>query len=103
VLDRLTVDSFAPSLGEMFLLRPDGAHHSVELQLTRAETHDPEASSADESGNRSPFTLEFRGPAQPILQQQIYRIEHSRLGPLEIFIVPVGNDGSGTRYEAVFA
>ncbi|MDX6508976.1 MAG: hypothetical protein QOG81_728, partial [Gaiellaceae bacterium] len=36
------------------------------------------------------------------LPQQIYRFDHDELGTLEIFIVPIGTDEGGVRYEAVF-
>ncbi|HVS40436.1 MAG TPA: hypothetical protein VMS17_33065 [Gemmataceae bacterium] len=49
-----------------------------------------------------PFSLLFRGPAAPLLPQRIYAMEHERLGRLEIFIVPIGRDAAGVRYEAVF-
>ena len=49
-----------------------------------------------------PFSLVFRGPRESFLPQRIYRVEHPALGSLEIFIVPIGLDASGYRYEAVF-
>jgi hypothetical protein len=36
------------------------------------------------------------------LPQRIYRLEHAALDPLEIFIVPIGPDAEGMRYQAVF-
>jgi len=47
------------------------------------------------------FRLEFLGPADPMLVQGIFpfEIEDDRF---EIFVVPIGRDHSGTRYEAVF-
>jgi hypothetical protein len=33
----------------------------------------------------------------------MYRFEHDRLGPLEIFIVPLQPDAGGARYQAVFS
>jgi hypothetical protein len=50
-----------------------------------------------------PFALVFRGPMQPILRQQIYRLECAGLAePMELFLVPIGPDERGMRYEAVF-
>jgi hypothetical protein len=37
-----------------------------------------------------------------VLPQRIYRLEHEQMGPLELFIVPVGPDGDGLGYEAIF-
>lgn len=47
------------------------------------------------------FRLEWRGPADPLLVQAIYRFRRGeRL--FDMFIVPVGRDERGTLYEAVF-
>jgi len=51
---------------------------------------------------QQPFSAYFRGPYPPILPQRIYPVEHDRLGRFEIFLVPIGPDGQGMRYEAVF-
>jgi hypothetical protein len=52
--------------------------------------------------SRSPFSLVFRGGPSPPLPQRIYRVEHEALGALDIFLVPIGPDEVGQRYEAVF-
>jgi hypothetical protein len=47
------------------------------------------------------FRLEWRGPAEPVLMQAIYRLRRGeRL--FDMFIVPLGRDERGTLYEAVF-
>ena len=51
---------------------------------------------------REPFALLFRGPAQPVLGQRMYRLEHAQAGVLELFLVPVGRDAQSVQYEAVF-
>lgn len=58
-----------------------------------------------ESDAREPFSLVFRGPLEPILAQSLLRLEHSELGTLELFLVPVGpdKDNAGIVYEAVFS
>jgi len=53
-------------------------------------------------GHREPFCLVFRGPGAPVLPQRTYKIESSHLGTLEIFIVPIGPDELGMKYEAIF-
>jgi Domain of unknown function (DUF6916) len=55
-----------------------------------AESHEPS------------FSLEFLGPIDPVLPQAIYHFSHDVLGAHDIFIVPIGRDAEGTRYEAVF-
>ena len=51
---------------------------------------------------REPFSLVFRGPRDFYLPQRVYKLEHSALGALEIFLVPIGPDDAGMRFEAVF-
>jgi hypothetical protein len=102
VLDKLSVDDFSPAIGGRFVLALDGAE-PIDLELVSARTHEDDAPALDESGTRSPFFLRFRGPGEPLLPQSIYRIENDHTGPLEIFLVPIANDGTATTYEAVFA
>ena len=54
------------------------------------------------STGREPFSVVFRAPATPVLAQMIRRLEHPELGAFELFLVPIGPDDVGMRYEAVF-
>jgi hypothetical protein len=101
VLDRLTVDDFRGAVGTSFAVDAGGAGR-LELKLLEARMIEPGAPAVDESGRRSPFALDLRGPVDPILPQSIYRLEHAELEALEIFIVPVGRTEAGTDYEAIF-
>ena len=47
------------------------------------------------------FRLEWRGPAEPVLIQAIYRFRRGE-EQFDMFIVPVGQDARGTLYEAIF-
>ncbi len=47
------------------------------------------------------FRLEWRGPAEPVLVQAIYRFRRGEQ-LFDMFIVPVGRDSRGTLYEAIF-
>jgi hypothetical protein len=97
MLDKLTRGDFGPLLGSSFRLEADGA--SLELKLIAAD-----AAGASRSGTpRQPFSLLFHGPHAPLLAQQIYPLEHTALGLLEIFLVPIGPDDQGQRYQAIFA
>lgn len=98
MLDRLTAASFAPHVGEVFLLRVD-ATTTLEARLAAAEEV-PWASGGP--GKRVPFSVLFLGPRWPVLPQRIYRLEHHALGALELFLVPIRRDESGVTYEAVF-
>jgi hypothetical protein len=101
VLDRVTAATFAPAVGDTFVLDA-GETGLLELELLESRPHHPDAPAEDASGARAPFSLLFRGPPDPLLPQRIYRLEHESLGPLEIFLVPVARDEAGSSYEAVF-
>ncbi len=101
MLERLTVDDFRPAVGQAFVLDAGGAG-KFDLELVQARTIGPDAPAVDESGQRSPFALDLRGPVDPLLPQSIYRLEHDSVGEIEIFIVPVGRTEAGTDYEAIF-
>ncbi len=48
------------------------------------------------------FSLHFRGDRRRILPQRTYPMKHDAIGEFDLFLVPVGQDASGTFYEAVF-
>jgi hypothetical protein len=48
------------------------------------------------------FSLLFLGPAGPLLPQGTYPFECEPLGRFDLFIVPIGRDPSGVKYEAAF-
>jgi hypothetical protein len=53
---------------------------------------------------RQPFSILFRtGQKDGFYSQAIYTIEHPLKGDLQIFLVPLGPDGRGMKYEAVFS
>jgi hypothetical protein len=93
-LDLLTAEDFRPHLGARFRLPQE----SVECELIELTEQEGSA----RSGSRKAFSVVFRGPAQPVLDQRIRRLEHDGIGALELFLVPIGLDSDGVLYEAVF-
>jgi len=49
-----------------------------------------------------PFQLKFRGPGPGYLPQQIHLLQNDRLGACELFLVPIGREGDGYLYQAIF-
>lgn len=89
----LSLDEFSGREGEAFeLLLGEGV---VTLKLTRVQALPPTGREA------GAFTLDWRGPAEPVLPQAIYTLRQGD-DLFEIFIVPLGQDRDGVRYEAVF-
>ena len=96
MLQDLTPASFEAHLGTTFRIHY-GGETPLEVVLFEVVPHERHSGPREQ-----PFTARFRGPRQPILTQQIYKIEHSPMGTMDIFIVPIGPDAQGMRYEAVF-
>jgi hypothetical protein len=51
---------------------------------------------------RDPFALTFVGRAGLRLPQMIYKMRNARIGEMEIFLVQIGADQTGSTFEAVF-
>ena len=96
-LSALTVDDFAATVETPYALDL-GAAGTVDVVLRSAT-----AATATTGAPREPFSLLFVGPADPLLPQATYLLTHPALGELPVFLVPVGQDADGVRYEAVFA
>ncbi len=101
--DPMTFEQFNRHVGSSFVLRgcEDDAG-SAELELIEATSLGRGDERRDESHRREPFSLVFRGPAELVLPQAIYRLTHDELGDQEMFLVPIGPDAQGMRYEAIF-
>ena len=52
--------------------------------------------------HRAPFSLLFRNSSAFLFPQQTYRLRHTRLGEIGIFLVPVARERDGFLYQAVF-
>ncbi|HEX7183642.1 MAG TPA: hypothetical protein VF756_17535 [Thermoanaerobaculia bacterium] len=96
MLQFLTPSSFSEHLGTTFRIYSGGEPlEAVLYEVKRHEEHD--------GPRKQPFSIFFRTSSRgPVLPQSIYQVEHDHLGTMEIFLVPVGPDAQGMRYEAVF-
>ena len=99
MLDTLKRKDFAKHLKEKFQIQTDSPEP---LTLKLVEVNKLGSKKKKGEGGRRPFSLIFRGPAEPILSQQIYPLTHEAMGTLELFLVPVGQDKKGILYEALF-
>jgi len=101
-IEWLTHAEFVDRLGEEFsLVGGDGAAWTLELVETIE--HSEPGGLGPEGQERRQFSLVFRGPATPVLPQGSYPLGHQELEELELFLVPIGPDSLGMRYEAAFA
>ncbi len=97
MLEKLTESTFFEHVGSTFGVRVDSGD-AVKIELIECK-----ALGRGETAERQPFSLLFRGAKGLDMPQQIYTMEHERLGSMEIFIVPVGPVEGGMGFEAVFA
>lgn len=98
MLESFILETFSERLCETFRIYPDGSKPlEVELISATALSERPE-----EGRHRQPFSIVFRGPGDTLLPQHIYRMEHPKIGIFELFLVPIGPDDKGLRYEAIF-
>lgn len=81
-------------LGDAFRVRaPGGALDLLLCEATALPTR---------AAGRQPFALLFREPAGAMIPQGTYPVDHPALGTFDLFVVPLGPDAGGMRYEAVF-
>ncbi len=67
----------------------------VSVQTLGQQPEDPK--------QRWPYSLLFHiEEKEQYLVQQIYRVTHPLIGSLDIFLVPLGPDKTGMRYESIF-
>lgn len=97
MLANLTIDDFLAHLNQTFQLALDDTS-SLVLELVEAN----KLGRQPDEGRRHAFSIIFHGPAEPLLPQQIYRLNHAEMGSLDLFLVPLGPTRTGLRYEAVF-
>lgn len=98
-LSTATHDAFEPYLHQRFVVSVDGAA-VLEIELVAVEPLGP---AAPPSGGRRPFSLLFRGPAEPALDQGTFTLTGVGGESFDLFLVPVAPDARGRRYEAIIA
>ncbi len=94
MLESFTSETFAPLVGESFRMDVPGG--TLDLLLAEVTLLPPRPT------GRQPFTLLFHEPAGRLLPQGMHPVLHPELGLFDLFLVPLGPDPDGMRYEAVF-
>ena len=94
-LDNLNAKIFREQLHSQFKAHQDNTE-PITLELVEVVENDL-------SPKMELFSLSLRGPFRPRLDQKTHRLEHEKLGEIEIFLTPISADQeNGTIYEAVF-
>ena len=92
-------ETFAGHEREAFTVTGPSPAPPLTMALTSVTTWGPPPA----AGDRQPFTIHFSGPLEPVLAQSICHVEHEAIGAIDMFMVPIGPDQAGMRYEAIFA
>lgn len=98
MIENLTQEAFARNVKTKFRVVHDG-ERQYELELDAVEGYRGEPGGPRDLER---FSLYFYGPADARIEQQTCRLAHEELGEMYVFLVPVGLDERGHRYEAVF-
>lgn len=101
-IEWLTAEHFGARVGERFDATA-GDGEQVTLELVEVTTSSEAGGRGPDGQERTQFSLLFRGPGSPVLVQGTYPIGHPELEDLVLFLVPLGPDADGPRYEASFA
>ena len=94
MLQKTTKHEFAAQLNTKFYVR---LHDRPPLELELYLVAEGRSTSAQEQ-----FSLFFHGPMDFNLGQGTFELEHEKMGKFPLFLVPVGPDDDGMRYQAVF-
>jgi hypothetical protein len=96
--DILELSDFEPYLNQAFSLQftPEVSLPAVLIEARSIKSYTP--------AEREPFKLIFRTDQKDeYYNQAIVMVKHPSKGDQGIFLVPVGPDAAGMRYEAIFS
>jgi hypothetical protein len=100
-LAQLTHATWEQHVGSQFAL-----HHGENAveNVTLLEISKLSTGRTARPGAREPFAIVLRaGRREFYLPQCAYSVSHPAIGKMEIFLVPIGPDEVGMRFEAIFA
>jgi hypothetical protein len=93
-----TAEEFRQHVNTPFRLQVN-APKPIDLTLVAVESRPSEAT--EEQGMER-FSVFFLGSPEFLLPQSIYRVAHPAMGEFDLFLVAVGKETDGYRYEAVY-
>jgi hypothetical protein len=98
MLDNLTSQDFVPYLNQQFRIHAGSALDAELIEVSAVESAERQGGAS----KRLAFSIVFRCSMDVVLEQRIYKIEHAAMGAMDVFLVPIGPDHVGMRYEALF-
>jgi hypothetical protein len=96
--DFQTQEEFKQHLNTPFRLQVN-APKPIDLTLVEVESRPSEA---HEQQGMERFSVFFMGSPEFLLPQNTYRLAHPEMGEFDVFLVAVGKETDGYRYEAVY-
>ena len=88
--------SFSPFVGRRFDVT--AAQGVVALELIEAKM----LRTSQDAPRQDPFSLVFKAGKDCELWQGPVTLEHESMGPLDLFLVPIGEDQEGRYFEAIY-
>lgn len=96
--DFQTEADFAKNLNSNFRIEIDG-FSPIDLKLVAVA---PKKIEPNEQEGMERFSAVFSGPLNFFLPQQTYHMVHPEMGEFDVFLVAIGQEADGFRYEAVY-
>jgi len=93
-MDPLSIETYRNLLNQKFSIY-FGPDNEQEAELV-------EVADRTRSKNQVQFSLLFNAPEAAPCEQGLYELEHPEMEKTELFLVPVGKDETGIKFEAVF-
>ena len=103
MLDTATSATFKPHVGDRFEVTPQEGEPFEAVLSSCEETPYGSSDEWRETTLRVPFSLIFVSPAEHSVNQQTCAFRHEQLGDFELFVVPLGPNEQGMRYQAVIS
>ena len=88
-----TLADFSARTGAIFHANRDGGGFDLRLESTESFVANTKQTN---------FSVLFIAPGNVQAEQGIYTLDNEALGPMDLFLTPVGRDDEGIRFEAVF-
>jgi len=97
-MEQITYGDFKPFLNDTFRIEVNPSS-LIDMDLVSV---DPLGNTIEQDANQA-FAVVFRRDTDDDnLLQRIYTVTHPEMGDIEAFLVSIGADEIGMRYEAVF-
>jgi hypothetical protein len=95
MLEQITSQEFRSLQETPLTLEVNGRHHAVQVAEVREFP-------AHHARPEPPFSVTLLAHRELLFSQGIYRLHLPTRGALDVFMVPLGPDARGMRYEIIF-